>query len=269
MRAWWMVMALLGPPAAMAQDGPVASEDAEDRARELYENGKRLYDEGAYEAAVAAWQASYDLSGNPALLFNLASAQERLGRLDAAIDSLNRYRAFAPAEEGESLERRLRSLERRAALAQEEAPTPTTPATLPTTPATAPSRTQAAVEPVPARRGASGLTVAGGVLTGLGGGGLIAGGILQGLTQARRDDALASCTTAGDGVTCLSAASPLVDEAQATATGRTAAFVSGGALLASGAALLIVDAVTDRPTRVGVAALPTAGGAVASLTVAF
>lgn len=92
----------------------LAQSDPDDtRARELYQNGAMLYEEGEYEQAIAAWEAAYDLSEEPLLYYNIANAYERLGRYDEAIDALARYRAFAPSEEREALDRRLRNLEKR------------------------------------------------------------------------------------------------------------------------------------------------------------
>ena len=92
----------------------LAQSDPDDtRARELYQNGAMLYEEGEYEQAIAAWEAAYDLSEEPLLYYNIANAYERLGLYDEAIDALARYRAFAPSEEREALDRRLRNLEKR------------------------------------------------------------------------------------------------------------------------------------------------------------
>ncbi len=110
---------------ALAQTDP-----DEVRARELYENGAILYEEGEYEEAIAAWEAAYALSEEPLLYYNIANAYERMGRYDEAIDALARYRAFAPTEEREALDRRLRNLEtRRQEQAAATTPTPTSPVT--------------------------------------------------------------------------------------------------------------------------------------------
>ncbi len=92
---------------------PVLAQDSDARARELYENGAILYEEGRYEDAIAAWEEAYDLSQRPALLYNIANAYERIGDYEAALDALGLYRAYAPAAERESLDRRLRSIESR------------------------------------------------------------------------------------------------------------------------------------------------------------
>jgi tetratricopeptide (TPR) repeat protein len=105
----------LGPVVAHAQE-PIPDEE---RAKELYNNGRQLYEEGRYEDAIAAWEEAYRVSNRALLLFNIANAYERIGAYQSAIDSLSRYRAFAPEDEREALERRLRNLELR--LAEQQA----------------------------------------------------------------------------------------------------------------------------------------------------
>ncbi|MCB9671452.1 MAG: hypothetical protein H6736_15935 [Alphaproteobacteria bacterium] len=94
-----------------ATDGPSEADLAE--AARLYEAGVKMYDEALYAQAIEAFQKSYDLSGEPALLFNIANAQEREGDVEGTIATLNRYRIYAPAGEAESLDRRVRTLETR------------------------------------------------------------------------------------------------------------------------------------------------------------
>jgi len=93
-----------------------ANNDA--KARLLFDNGAMLFEEGRYEDAIAAWERAYALSPRPLLMFNIANAQERVGDLYEAHDALNRYRAFAPAEERTVLDRRIHNLEIR--IAEEE-----------------------------------------------------------------------------------------------------------------------------------------------------
>lgn len=113
---------LLLSGSAFAQDDP----DPDTRARELYENGAILYEEGRYEEAIVAWQQAYDLSERHALLYNIANAQERAGQYQAALDTLAQYRALAPASERDVLDRRLKSIERRMEEAGQVATTTTT-----------------------------------------------------------------------------------------------------------------------------------------------
>jgi len=97
----------------MLLTGSALAQDADARARELYENGTILYEEGRYEDAIVAWDEAYRLSNRHALLYNIANAHERAGDYEAAIEALGRYRAYAPASEREVLDRRLRNIERR------------------------------------------------------------------------------------------------------------------------------------------------------------
>lgn len=109
-----------------------ADDTDQSRARELYQNGQDLYEEGSYGPAIAAFQEAYRLSGRKAMLFNIGNAQERMGSLDDALASFNEYRAFAPAEERESLSRRVSALERRIAERDAQAAAAAAVPTLPT-----------------------------------------------------------------------------------------------------------------------------------------
>ena len=59
------------------------------RAKELFANGSALYEEGDYEHALVAFEAAYELSPAPLLLFNMANTLERMGSLEAALEKLN------------------------------------------------------------------------------------------------------------------------------------------------------------------------------------
>lgn len=85
------------------------------RARELAQNGGELYRDGSYDAAIDAFEAAYDLVRDPNLLYNISLAHEKAGRLDDAADALDRYRAFAPAEERDDLTARAAELRAQAA----------------------------------------------------------------------------------------------------------------------------------------------------------
>lgn len=176
---------------ALGQSSPEAPE-GDSRARELYENGVILYNEGRYEDAVVAWDEAYRLSGRPLLLFNMANAEERLGRYQEALDHLNRYRAFASEDERETLDRRITNLERRLA--------ETTPATLPavpppTTTAPPPEEDNGRFPVVPV------------VLFGVGGLGLGTGTIAGVTALGARSDARALCVDAASGLYCPTDAS--------------------------------------------------------------
>lgn len=107
---------------ASAQEPPTdTAPSADERARTLFDNGSVLYSEGRYGAAIEAWNEAYSLSGRPLILYNIANAQERSGDLRGAIDTLDRYRALAPAEERDTLARRIAAMEERLAAVERRA----------------------------------------------------------------------------------------------------------------------------------------------------
>lgn len=98
-------------PLETAQD---PSDPKVERARELAKNGGELYRDGSYDAAIVAFEAAYELVSDSNLLYNIFLAHEKAGRLEAAADALDRYRAFAPAGEREQLQARSVALRKRA-----------------------------------------------------------------------------------------------------------------------------------------------------------
>lgn len=118
------LLALLGalcvvPSLAAAQRHHADPRDTQ--ARELFDQGSASYEEGRYEEAISAFEEAYSLSARPLLLFNIANAQERLGRLVDALDNLRLYLEDAPGDERPVLERRIRQLEQRVEQQQAEA----------------------------------------------------------------------------------------------------------------------------------------------------
>jgi tetratricopeptide (TPR) repeat protein len=62
----------------------------------LYEEGQSAYKRADYAAAVAKWQASYDLSGESGLLFNLAQAYRLSGDCGRGLATYKRFIAADP-----------------------------------------------------------------------------------------------------------------------------------------------------------------------------
>lgn len=102
------------------------SEASDKRARVLYNNGTILYEEGSYKEAVKAFQEAYRLSNRHALLYNIAAAQERMGDISGAINSLQTYRIYAETTEQESLRRRIDNLRERKRKLDNQKPPPKT-----------------------------------------------------------------------------------------------------------------------------------------------
>ncbi len=234
-----------------------AADDA--RARELFQNGALLYAEGRHEDAMVAWTEAWRLSGRPLLLFNLANAAERLARWDEAMELLSRYRAFAPAEERDTLERRIRSIERR--LAELEAGTAAAGAGAPVvapTPAPAEPATPVAAAPAPvAASTASTATtpreravpVLPIVLFGVAGGGAVTGTVFGLRALDARADADALCVDAGDTRRCPESAGAALARERTDALVADIAFGVGAAALAGGLVTALLPG--EKPVQVG------------------
>ncbi len=245
-----VLLAALAAPPAFAQ----SADDA--RARELYENGALLYEEGDYENAVVAWKEAYELSERPLLLYNIANALERIGEYQEAFDYLNRYRAFAPAEERETLDRRMRAIERRleerkaadAAREQDAASTDTSNDRLDTSPGTGTRTRGDGPNPGPI------------VLMGAGLAGVATGGVFTGLAMSARSDAAALCAASGDDILCPLEAQTALDDDRTYSIVSDVSMIAGGAVAATGLVLAIVDGVQRKQkTGTAVRIIPSAG----------
>ena len=211
----WLLAAVLGGPAS-AQTAPV------DEARALYDQGLRYYQEKDYDTAIRLWERSYAVSPLPAILHNIAKAEEEANLPREALVTWREYFAVAPPEGRAGAEERIRALEvvvaALDAVAEEEpAPAPAfVPAPLP-------------VEPERQRRGARGLW-AGLMAAGATGG--VVGGTLLAAEARSSAGALAEggCVGLGDRTLC--------DDPTASAlSGERLQFVLGAALIGGGVAL--------------------------------
>ena len=220
------LLLVLSAPAHAQED---ANPDTDTRARELFQNGALLYEEGRYNDAIVAWQEAHDLSQRPGLLYNIANAQERLGMWREALDTLNRYRVYAPAEERESLNRRIANLERRLA---EDTPGNTTPDPVVRAAEPEPERTPEPAGASPKER--RWLPVVG---MSVGAAGLATGTAFALRAQDAREQVASSCVDA----LCLDSAEPALLRDQRSSIIADSAFVLGGAALIGGVVLLSVD----------------------------
>ncbi len=229
------------------------------RARELYENGALLYEEGDYENAVIAWKQAYDLSPDRhLLLFNIANALERIGEYEEAYEYLNQYRAFAPSDERDVLDRRLRAIERRLEeqRAQEAADR-----------AAAEEDARAAAERAAAEQAAagtgpkarSGPHPAPIILMGGGLAGVAVGGVLGGLAVGERADAQALCAAYGEGLLCPEAARTHIDNDRTYSLASDISLIAGGAVAGTGVVLVILDAALAGKEASSVRIIPSAG----------
>ncbi len=99
-----------------------AGADPDERARQLFLDGDAHYAAGRYEEAVENFIEAYELSGRPALLYNLANVYERLSDYESAADYLRRYLQTPEVHDVVSVRERLRRLELAAARAAASRP---------------------------------------------------------------------------------------------------------------------------------------------------
>jgi len=119
MRTWMFTGALLFSNLALAQyasgEGPPdETEDAESgpdeatdsEARSLYDAGTAAFSDGRFEDALDRWREAYELSARPKLLYNIATALDRLGRSSEAIEGYASYLEAVPEARNENYVRR-------------------------------------------------------------------------------------------------------------------------------------------------------------------
>lgn len=138
-------------------------------ARRHFESGAAYFEQAEYESALREFRKAYELSSRPEILINVATVQERLGDLRAAIAALDEYLQLKPEpEQNGTIRLRRDNLQKRL---DEQAP----PAVEPEPPATAaPASTPIAEEPQSPNRipayvlfTVAGASAAGAVLTGV------------------------------------------------------------------------------------------------------
>lgn len=208
-----------------------------EQALELFDRGKKAYQEGRFAESAALLTEAYDLEKEPVLVYNLARAQDGLGEFEKAIASYELYLSTAKeVPDRGAIEQRLTTLkkaiedkarlasERDAALrAQEEAAKapPVAPPPKPPAPVAEPDSASAAPW----------------IIAGLGALGVGAGATLGALALSKDSDAGAATTSQVDAV-------DLHDSATGLALGATIAFTVGGVVLGTGLIWGIVDVAT-------------------------
>ena len=85
--------------------------DDRERARTLFQQGAEAYAQGDYLLARDKFQAAYDLVAEPALLFNIATAELRLGNTADACRLFRKY-----VSDGEPADPRIQDVQRQVAM---------------------------------------------------------------------------------------------------------------------------------------------------------
>jgi hypothetical protein len=184
-----LVTATVSPAVAQAKLG--GEKPANDReAIVLYERGLRHYQLAEFAAAVDAFKASYRLSPDPELLFNIAQSYRRMG-LDGCVDALEFYRNYrvATSTPPPELDSRITEMERCVANRPTAEPTPSPPPAPPPVEVADASTTHAPSSERVSRWPELGLAAAGVS-------GAIVGGWLRGRAASRADELWRLCGSA-------------------------------------------------------------------------
>jgi tetratricopeptide (TPR) repeat protein len=111
MRRTWIgfvsLVLLAGLPLTASAQEPV------ERARQLFQEGQRLYDAGRFEESAQKMKEAYDLTHSPELAFNVARVYERMSEYELAIRYFRIYlRRGHPSEtERADVQARIRALD--------------------------------------------------------------------------------------------------------------------------------------------------------------
>jgi Tetratricopeptide repeat len=112
--AWRRALAALCVASVLIS--PVAqAQEKDELARRHFESGAAYFAEAEYEDALKAFRKAYELSNRPEILLNIAVVDERMGRLNEAVEALNEYLLKNPdAPEIETVRLRRDNLAKRA-----------------------------------------------------------------------------------------------------------------------------------------------------------
>jgi hypothetical protein len=252
------LLALLASTAVRAEDRvaadcperPTSADDARQVAGEWFAKGQTAVKDEDWKGALGAFLCSFRIVPHPAGLFNAAQAARSLGDVPVTRDLLERFLAQAPDS---NLAPRAR--EQLAELGPAPEPEPEIePEPEPETEPEPEPEAEPGPEPIPEPEAESGpnLSVLGYVGLGLGGAGLVAGAVLQGMAGAAQGR--------GEETSDYGTFSDEQDRMEGLQTGAIVAFVAGGVLAGTGIALILVDRNRDGDEPVSVSLRPLPGG---------
>jgi tetratricopeptide (TPR) repeat protein len=226
-----LLSAILGLVIDLALAGPAAGQSSDAaRARDLYEEGARLYNLGQYDNALRSFEQAYAVSGAKPLLFNIAQAHRLAGpaHCDKALLAYETYLREDPqASNRVEVEQRIGEMR---TCSERERATQTVVQT-PRAPAPADVSKVESIAPSTDKRPAPTPSVAPIVVTGVGGVLAVAGGVLYWRARVKFDQVRGSC--------------PCPEGAfagwQAATTASYALLATGGATLVGGISWWIFD----------------------------
>src|SRR3954470_9075591 len=93
---------------------PAGAQSDDENARRHFESGAAYLQQSDYDDALHEVQSAYNLSKRPALLLNIATVYERMGKLAQAVDALGKYLSEDPkSAERTTIETRIANLQKR------------------------------------------------------------------------------------------------------------------------------------------------------------
>lgn len=205
-----------------------ARPDIDQRARDLFEEGRAAYDAGDDEEALAHFKAAYDLSHRPQLLYNIGLSADRLGHREEALAAYRGYLDAVPdAHNRVSVADRVRALEAMNAPAPEAvAAEPVASDAPPAEPAPEEPSQEDSVPIVP-------LVVAGAGVV------VIGVGVAFGVSASNGEDAYSSARVRT--IPDVKAAEAKLSDAKSDATTANVLYAIGGVVATAGLVWLAID----------------------------
>jgi tetratricopeptide (TPR) repeat protein len=214
---------------AQSSEPTTAESELDERARIHFHAGTDYFERGDYENALRELQIAYEMSGRPALLYNLGACLERMGRLTEAADQLDAYVAAARPEGTAAIVERAQRLRARAVALASASEESAETSTEDTPQVEGPASVTRPIEPTSRARTPH---VASWIVLAAGGASLAAFAVLGGLALAE-DDALGSRC----GTRCSRAD---VGTLEGLTIGADASLTAGLVLVAVGVVLALV-----------------------------
>lgn len=238
-----------------------ATPEQNSEAEALSDQAVEAFNDKRYDESIDLFEQAYALNSNPNYLFNIGRVYEEKGDLQQAVSHYQRFvsQPGVDLDSREAATARLKVLREALRQLEEEKQEEAEKAAPPEpTPITDEGPTDD--EPRPDRK--RGQRIAGYVLLGAGGAGLIVGGVLGGLASTKASDA--------DNAEFVDDALRMRDDARRQARAADAMFITGGVLAAAGLVLVLTtlgkkkdSASASTPSRwvLAPAASPTSAGA--------
>jgi tetratricopeptide (TPR) repeat protein len=245
-RGWCVVVAaMVWASATVAAQAPTTG--MEEEARNLFRAGSSAYSEGRYESALDYFKRAYDLSGRSMLLYNMATAADRLRQDEDALRWYRQYLEEMPdAANASEVKSRAdviqRTMDRRAKTAEESRQGVAEPDPEGGADPEGGDGTEMA-EATPPKKSAD-LKLPGWIMVAAGGA-ILAGGATTGAMALSLDSKLADRC----GGVCLPEDQADIDRRDTLATLSTVMIIGGAAVAAAGVVFLLLSSGSKKEKR--------------------